>query len=1023
MGLEIRKNRFAKHHENDFFRVLSRKLSELFDDLKLDGLLIGSPVCSKNEFLQLDLLLVTESTLTIIDLKDYGGALELPEHDNGDWITYPSPNNKIKKAKLVKGDTWNEGPWIMNAYNGKIQVGGGSETNMNPFMQLFKQKKRLVDVFNDHIVSGLFKDENFSDRDIKKMIGFHQNVDLLSEIDQRVKHMFFIADNRNIVNKIADIVDVTVDEWGDDIRGNKFSQNTLDKIKSIFLAESYDPFKSYGLDVKEFDEIEYPAPETTNQDELINKEFKQHENSIEEFINTSNDVLIVNGDATSCSIGFVSRIIDKYCQDKDDIDDGNQFNVVFLAPTNRNVKDLIRMGAPATTKSLFGKLYDFENTSVELLNNEINEQEVFPLLKNEDEKETIYVLYYSHLTYDFGAGSDDLIKFGSGSLCKDALEFFNLKENRNKLILVNDPYFYGYRANTISSPSILSEFNLVGEKVDLVSKPIENNHKSAVSLVDNIKKERYNHFEFKDDNNVSFLFGDEYKNTLLATIKSKEINNLTILTREKEDSIAVNKWIRKEMGVNTPSVVVGDLLLIKNKILVPEILDPFSIPTYVLSGDIAEVLKVIERNSFKSSKYNLPKIEITKCKVFLRDYDSERFIYVLDKSINFLSENSESIQDIKKHIQIRKQEIVNEYLEREHIELTDLFGLDDYKTYQNELDQVKKSKGLFENSDLITNEKGLEKKIKSINAKWKVNKRKEKFVKAELMKHIDSEFFQLSEIGYYTFAWSMNLKSSYGYILRDCFMVKFPKIHENIARFHKYLYSGLIASKHLTFHDFVGIRPWVSLELPNGTSEISEKSKKKLVVLGCNSEFDAKDKVLSKKFNLDTKAPQLQELCKWVHNKIQENQQIEIQSIDSSPYLEKYSFTLNDESALLQFDYNKKWEVKRPRPVNDNHLSKLLIQTFDESELIPLKFDPNENWRSYEYRDFQERLSSLNLFITSIDSSEWKDELTICSENDTCVIQLSYGKSGFFSYGKFIYKSDDEIVEKVIVVLNQLKNE
>ena len=1022
MGLEVRKNRFAKVHENEFFRVLARKLSSLFDELKLDGVLIGSPVCVENEFLMIDVLLVTQSTLTIIDLKDYGGSLELPEHGdpNAKWIQTPDLSN-TQLAKKVVEDSWCNGKWMLESYNGKIEVKGGAA--QNPFVQLLKQRKRLVNVFNDHFIPKLNEGEKFNERETKLMIGFHQKVDLLSEIDQRVKHMFYIADKRNIVSKVGDIVDVTVDEWKGEIRGNKFSENALTILKSIFRADEYDPFKSYGLDVKEFEEIEYPTPEIKNQEEIINEEFRQHEKTISKFFNSTEEILIINGDATSCSVDFVNRIIDNYCIDDDEPEEDSQSNVIYLAPTNRNVKDLIRIGAPANTKSLYGKLYDFENTSVELLNNSINEQEVFPLLANEDRKETTYVLFHSHLTYDFGSGTDDLVKFGSGSLCDDALEFLSLKEKKNKLILVNDPYFYGYRAETISSASILAEKKLVVTALDLMSKPLENNHKSAVTLVDNINRKRFNHFEFKDDNNVSFLFGDEYKKTLLSTIKSKEINNLTVLTREKEDSVKVNKWIRKEMGVSTASVVVGDLLLIKNKILVPEVLDPFSIPTYVLSGDIAEVLEVLEKNSFKSSKYNLPEIKISKCKVYLRDYDSERYIYILDKSINFLSEKVGSSADIKKHVQIRKQEIVNDYLEQQHIELVALFSRDEYTAYQNEIEKTKKGEGLFKNSDLETNEEALEKKIKSIDAKWKVNKRKERYVKTELMKHINSEFFQLSEMGYYTYAWSLNMKSSYGYVLRDCFMVKFPKIHENIERFHKYLYSGLISSKHLILHDFTGIRPWVSLELPTGTSEISEKAKSKLVVLNGDSEFDEKDKMLSEKFGLDNKAPQLRELCKWVHNKIPVDPEIQIQSVESFPYLEKYTFTLGDESTLLQFDYNKKWEVKRPRPTNSNSLSELLLKTFDETELIPLKFNPTDNWRSYEYNSLQEKLSSHNLFITKIDSTEWKDELTICSETSTCIIQLSYGKSGFFSYGKFIYKSDDQIILNVSKILNQLKNE
>lgn len=931
MGLEVRKNRFAKVHENEFFRVLAKKLCSLFDELKLDGVLIGSPVCIENVYLQIDVLLITESTLTIIDLKDYGGALHLPEHGdpNDKWIQnleYIQTLSNTQLAKKVVGDSWCNGKWVLESYNGEIEVKGGAA--QNPFVQLLKQRKRLIEVFNNHLIPKLNGDEKFNEWETKLMIGFHQKVDLLSEIDERVKHMFYIVDSRNIVNKVRDIVDIAVDEWQGEIRGNKFSENALNIIRSIFRAEKYDPFKTYGLNIDEFEEIDYPTTEIKSQENLINAEFSEHEKTINGFFNSPNEVLIINGDATSCSVDFVNRIVENYCIDDgdDDSDQDSKSSVIYLAPTNRNVKDLNRIGAPANTQSLYGKLYDFENTSVELLNNSVNEQEVFPLLANEDRKETIYVLFYSHLTYDFGANSDDLVKFGSGSLCDDALEFFNLKENKNKLILVNDPFFYGYRAETISSISILEEKQLIATCLDLTSKPLENNHKSAVTLVDNIKNKRLNHFEFKDDNNVSFLFGDEYKNTLLSAIKSKEINNLTILTREKEDSVKVNKWIRKEMGVSTDSVVVGDLLLIKNKILVPEVYDPFSIPSYVLSGDIAEVLEVSEKNSFKSSKYNLPEIEITKCKVYLRDYDSERHIYLLDKSINFLSEKVGSSADIKKHIQIRKQEIVNDYLEQQHIELVDLFNRDEYTAYQNELDNAKKGDGLFENSDVEINEQALDKKIKSIDAKWKVNKRKERFVKAELMKHVDSEFFQLSEMGYYTYAWSLNMKSSYGYVLRDCFMVKFPKIHENIERFHKYLYSGLISSKHLTLHDFAGIRPWVSLELPTGTSEISEKAKSKLVVLNGDSEFDEKDKMLSEKFGLDDKAPELRELCKWVHNKIPVDPEIQIQSVESFPYLEKYTFTLGDESTLLQFDYNKKWEVKRPRPTNSNSLSELLLK-------------------------------------------------------------------------------------------------
>ena len=75
MALEVRKNKFAKDYENKYFRELAQKLIPVFEELKFHGLLIGSPECIKNQYLKIDILLVTNSTITIIDLKKYGSGV------------------------------------------------------------------------------------------------------------------------------------------------------------------------------------------------------------------------------------------------------------------------------------------------------------------------------------------------------------------------------------------------------------------------------------------------------------------------------------------------------------------------------------------------------------------------------------------------------------------------------------------------------------------------------------------------------------------------------------------------------------------------------------------------------------------------------------------------------------------------------------------------------------------------------------------------------------------------------------
>ena len=79
--LEIRRNRFAKPYENEFFRIFSKKLSVAFENLGIHGVLLGSPLCTLRNDLQLDALLITETGIVIIDFKNYAGIIQLPEKE------------------------------------------------------------------------------------------------------------------------------------------------------------------------------------------------------------------------------------------------------------------------------------------------------------------------------------------------------------------------------------------------------------------------------------------------------------------------------------------------------------------------------------------------------------------------------------------------------------------------------------------------------------------------------------------------------------------------------------------------------------------------------------------------------------------------------------------------------------------------------------------------------------------------------------------------------------------------------
>jgi len=240
--LEIRKNRFAKPYENEFFRVLARKLTVVFDDLKINGVLIGSPICNLSDNLQLDALLISEMAITIIDFKKYEGKLQLPTHSSFAWHKQPW---KINEVTIVKGGS-----------------------HANPFSQLEWQSSKLNNILLENVKSKLNSTENIEVNDTKKIVCFQREISLLNEIDPIYSHNFFIADPNSIVNCVADMIDVTPNEWKGVIRGNKLSQNAFDLIKKIFLADSFNPFRDNQLS-EDFEQIKYPENEIRNNPSFV----------------------------------------------------------------------------------------------------------------------------------------------------------------------------------------------------------------------------------------------------------------------------------------------------------------------------------------------------------------------------------------------------------------------------------------------------------------------------------------------------------------------------------------------------------------------------------------------------------------------------------------------------------------------------------------------------------------------------------------------------------------------------------
>ena len=127
MALKVFKaDEASRDYENDFFRKFSGNLVEVFKKEKLDGILIGHPTVPANKYLKPDCVLITSNRLVIIDFKNHGGKIWLPD-----------------------SSSFENAPW---RHDDTIVDGGSS---INPFEQLKKQRQWIEELIGENGLSSV----------------------------------------------------------------------------------------------------------------------------------------------------------------------------------------------------------------------------------------------------------------------------------------------------------------------------------------------------------------------------------------------------------------------------------------------------------------------------------------------------------------------------------------------------------------------------------------------------------------------------------------------------------------------------------------------------------------------------------------------------------------------------------------------------------------------------------------------------------------------------------------------------
>ena len=211
--LEIRRGSAARSYENVFFREFARNLEIFFEKYSFEGLLIANSECEVASNLQIDSLLITKNVVCLIDFKNIGGELILPQSDND----------------------FSDGQWVTKE---GVRIKGGSL--VNPYKQLSWQKRAFTWAFhNSTIKSNISSNDKFNPTHAKKLVCFQKPIQVLGKIPGRDEIDFFITDSKNYLETIKDIFDVDDEEVN-------LSKESFSAFKEVFRAEPFDITEQYN---------------------------------------------------------------------------------------------------------------------------------------------------------------------------------------------------------------------------------------------------------------------------------------------------------------------------------------------------------------------------------------------------------------------------------------------------------------------------------------------------------------------------------------------------------------------------------------------------------------------------------------------------------------------------------------------------------------------------------------------------------------------------------------------------------
>lgn len=953
--LEIRKGTAAKNYENTFFREFAENLKNLFDKYSLDGLLIANSECEAEKRLQIDALLITEKAVCIIDFKNFGGKITLPknaksEFDFGKWTN--------EKGEIIKGGS-----------------------SINPFIQLKNQKDRFIKVVENQIIDRLPTSDCFNPYHTVRTVCFQKAIELIGSIPPKEELNFFIIDKSNYLEKIKDIIDITDKEVS-------LTKKSYDVFKEVFRADIFDLSENYG------ETTDFTTYETELDFENLYPDQKSALQEIESFIKSEDErFFVLQGTSLSGKTHLIPFI--------QDVAYNNQIPEAKLFASSGRVANNLLKNTNLEFYSIYSYIYggNITNSETEVKEKEETENqgedkidlEVVPLKKSDDTEEAIFIVDESHLISDNYHQSIDL-RFGSGKLLKDFIEFADLKNSKRKIIFVGDSFqlSIGKKEESALNPEYLSdEYNFEAKAFQLVDKekksPIVAEGLKAVNC---IRNQSFNNLKFEISDSLEILSKDELKDGIEKSLNSSSSSH--ILCYSNFDAQKVNFWIKNSILKNGNDLTKGDLVIFGNNIRVEDENDPFAEPKKIFNGQFGKV-ESVSNTITKTEKLITP---LTFREVTINLQESNHILSFLSLENFRLSDKGE----------LSKEEIISY-----KILLAQLVDkeLDNFKNGKYHVDEELK--------DL------LQKLANGKRVKTKVSRK----IQRALSNMPATDYYKFKNAAQLRFGWALTVHKSMSYKWDEIFFNVETGGGKTNETYFKWIYTGLIrATSKVSLINYTLISPFNKVDLKPSIPS-SSNGKDLFYIADTAIDLSSLNKEVADKykFTADDFRSSLLQLHQFIEGKLA-SKKISINSINHPNYQELYELKGNSgETATISIYYNKKGQFKMPS------LMKSQPKEFGEELLNILKADNSiddfgfikDNWRVSAYCQLNEMLKEKDLTISFIIQAPYKDTVQLIRSGNKLTADLYYDGDGFFSTISALLSTETSLWTDFQTIINKLK--